>query len=92
VASALACFEREVSDRAEPKVKASREAAAFFHSPAACDPSGYGIEGVSAELRPRLLEAMREHGVGAGLGGGLEAAVRAIHAELAAQAEEAAVA
>ena len=89
VSSALACFEREMSNRAEAKVRASRDAAAAYHSPAACDPSGYGIEGVDeSELAP-LLAAMRERGVGASSGGELEARAIALHAELRAAASSA---
>ena len=80
--SALTCFEREMSDRAEAKVRASREAAATYHSPAACEPSAYGIEGVAAEQLPALLAAMRARGVGAECAATLEAKVIELHREL----------
>ena len=80
--SALACFEREVTDRAEPKVVASREAAKFYHSAAGCDPSGYGIEGVAPEVLPKLMAAMREKGVGASCTGSLVERVMVLHREV----------
>ena len=78
--SALACFERQMSDRAEVKVRASREAAKLFHSPAALAPDGYAIEGV--DDTPRLLAAMRAEGVGASCAGELEARAIAVQAAL----------
>lgn len=49
IATRLRCFEREMVDRAAPKVAASRTAAAAYHSPEALT-SEYGVEGLVAPL------------------------------------------
>ncbi|KAL1523893.1 hypothetical protein AB1Y20_018812 [Prymnesium parvum] len=52
----IASFEREMSQRAQAKVEASREAASFYHSKAALDPSHYGFKGVPAEMQAAFLD------------------------------------
>ena len=81
IASALACFEREMTSRSEAKVRASRAAAKHFHSPAALDLDGQLIEGVADTAR--LLAAMRAEGVGARCAGELEARAIALQGALA---------
>jgi 2-polyprenyl-6-methoxyphenol hydroxylase-like FAD-dependent oxidoreductase len=58
--SSLAVFEAEMSQRAEAKVVASRDAALLYHSAAAVDPQSYGIVGLAPEDSDRLLTALRD--------------------------------
>jgi 2-polyprenyl-6-methoxyphenol hydroxylase-like FAD-dependent oxidoreductase len=57
--SSLAVFEAEMSQRAEAKVVASRDAALVYHSAAAIDPRSYGIVGLTPEDADELLTALR---------------------------------
>lgn len=70
--SALSSFEREMANRAEPKVRASREAAGAYHSSVATDGMAYGIEGIAPDRLQPFLSALRERGIGANLGRSLE--------------------
>ena len=65
VPTALSCFEREMADRAQAKVIASREAAVAYHSAAAMDASAYGIDGVPPE-RLDDFRTVINSGAGAG--------------------------
>ena len=89
LASALANFEREMSDRAQPKVEASREAAVGYHSATAVDPTTYGIEGVPPELMGAFRAALCEEGIGAQCGAELERRALETLAELIVREERA---
>ena len=52
----------------------SREAAARLHSPTVLD-ENFGIEGLEATEATTLLQRLKTEGIGADLGGELEAAV-----------------
>ena len=81
VAAALSRFEREMGDRAEAKVVASRQAAGLYHSAAALDPGAYGIEGVPGGWLDDVRALMAARGVTAARGGALEAeAIAAVEA------------
>jgi 2-polyprenyl-6-methoxyphenol hydroxylase-like FAD-dependent oxidoreductase len=82
VPSALSKFEREMGDRAEAKVVASREAAGNYHSKAALEPGSYGIEGIPIERMADFLTTLRERGVGAESGAELEQRAIEIAAEM----------
>jgi 2-polyprenyl-6-methoxyphenol hydroxylase-like FAD-dependent oxidoreductase len=69
----LRSFEREMIDRAGPKVIASRTAAERLHSPAAIQDE-YGFEGVDSAADFKKL--LQEKNIGAWLGGDLEQDVR----------------
>mmetsp|Transcript_11857 Transcript_11857/g.29226 ORF Transcript_11857/g.29226 Transcript_11857/m.29226 type:complete len:84 (-) Transcript_11857:148-399(-) len=62
--------------RSSPKVKASREAAAFFHSPSVLRDAG-GIAGVSDIELPGLLHVLREKGIMASKGSNIDSHVKA---------------
>lgn len=80
VSTRLRCFEREMIQRAGPKVAASREAACMLHSAAALVET-FPVEGLE-ERQAEVLAGLRRRGVGAHLGGSLEAAVKDMVAEL----------
>ena len=73
VASALARFEREMCDKAEPKVVASRDAALLYHSPVALESSVYGVSGVPAAAAEGFLAELSTRGITAADAGDLEA-------------------
>ena len=54
-----------MGDRAEAKVKASREAAGVYHSAAAVDPTVYSIEGVDREHLGEFLATLKARGINA---------------------------
>lgn len=68
LANALASYEREMCDRAEAKVVASREAALAYHSAAAQEPAAYGFVGIPDIKHVPLLAALRRRGVTAHVG------------------------
>lgn len=67
----LRTFEREMIGRADKKVKASRAAAALYHSPDIFnDP--VGIHGVKEEALPNVLQLLKDKRIDANLGEALE--------------------
>ena len=77
---AVACFEREMMARAWVKVRASRDACVSFHSRIIVDaPAEFA--GVDPKEAPEFLDELARRGVGAGMGGELEAAAREVLAE-----------
>ena len=79
-AKALACFEREMVTRAWVKVRASRDACVFFHSPAVLD-APPEFAGVAPERAVGFLSELAARGVTAQLGARLEAGAAAVLAE-----------
>lgn len=77
---ALACFEREMIARAWVKVRASREACVSFHSKTAVEgpPEFAGVDPARAR---EFLGELDARGIGAGLGGDLEASAARVLAE-----------
>jgi hypothetical protein len=80
--SAITGFHREMANRTQPRVLASRQAAAFLHSPAVLlvETAGQDFAGVVKERVPELLQKLKDDGVGAQLGAALDSRVdEAIH-------------
>jgi 2-polyprenyl-6-methoxyphenol hydroxylase-like FAD-dependent oxidoreductase/ankyrin repeat protein len=77
---ALACFEREMIARAWVKVRASRDACVSFHSRTVVDAAAE-FAGVDPKEAPGFLDELARRGVGAAMGGELEAAAREVLAE-----------
>lgn len=71
ICSVLRTFEREMVTRADKKVQASRQAAAFLHSLAALD-EVIGISGIHDEEVAEILGMLREEGLHAGEGETIE--------------------
>ncbi|KAL7463763.1 hypothetical protein ACHAXS_004117 [Conticribra weissflogii] len=84
--SAVRGFMTEMARRSGVKVRASRESAAMLHSEKCWDwmaQSGYtAFHGVNDENVPLLLSTLKERGVSASLGMGLDGAIRKIICEL----------
>lgn len=82
VASALNCYDREMTTQTSVKVRASREAADFLHSPAAIAPGASRVAGVASGCLGELLGRLEAREIGAGLAEGLSGAVRGVIGEL----------
>lgn len=80
VPSAVRGFMREMCQRTEQIVRASREAATFLHCPDVLGGGGgrgtQDFAGVREGAVPAFLEGLRAEGIGASLGAGLDGAIR----------------
>ena len=79
LASAIKGFFREMANRTQARVLASREAAAYLHSPAVLLTENFQtFAGVSKDRVPELLRTLQNQRIGASLGASLDARVNEI--------------
>mmetsp|Transcript_14871 Transcript_14871/g.26715 ORF Transcript_14871/g.26715 Transcript_14871/m.26715 type:complete len:187 (+) Transcript_14871:330-890(+) len=77
IRAAVSCFEREMVARSAPKVEASREACAIFHSPQALFTTD-GFAGVPKKSVGEFLSKLKAHGIGATWEGKLDAKIKEV--------------
>ncbi|KAI2490348.1 FAD-binding domain-containing protein [Fragilaria crotonensis] len=78
--SAIKGFHREMANRTQPRVLASRKAAAFLHSPEVMlvETTGQDFAGVMKDRVPELLQKLQDDRVGAQLGAALDSRVNEV--------------
>lgn len=82
--SAIKGFHREMSNRTQPRVLASRQAAAFLHSPQVLlvESGQQDFAGVVKDRVPELLQKLNSEQIGAQLGGLLDSRVNKVIDEM----------